>query len=913
MIDRAGATYPKFPFFFLLALPLLHLSPEMKGAEDSIHVRASSPEAVAQEPGSLVTGGFVIENRGPEEVTVLIEEELPEGWATVGLEEGPIRLAPRSEHLRLLAIRIPSAATAGQYHVGARVRSEEGSLLGETLVPVEVLPVRNLNVSVEQRPRSAIAGEEVTVRFLLQNRGNIPLDLRVDIERVPEGAIRADPARLRLEPREQQQVQVSFPTDPALRQRTLHTIRSRIQDEAEGLPVHEETTSIDVIARVTGDPDVYHRIPARLRLSALADSENGVGAQGEFSAAGPLDESGRRQLDLLLRGPDQRGPGAVGSYEEYRVSLYDPQWDVHAGDQIYSLSPLLQQFRFGRGMAANLRREEGGVGAVLVQERPGSPEFRETGAYARARATSRLDVKVNALHRKAEAVAETAELAGRLYSAEALLDAGNVLQLDVEYGLNEAASSAEGRTGHRAEARGHTEGGLNYRAGRIYAEPSFAGTWNDADYRYGSVNFPIYRSLRGMYGYRNYRSNLLRDPDRRRTAPHERSHNGGLSYAFPFQATAMVEVRRTEREDLLRPSDYRENAVRLTWMQTYRRMHGRVTAERAVARDDAAGLSDSGIERYSAHLRYRHSPRQSYSGFVSTGQNALRLPAERFTSGGVTASWRFTDNITTHLNYGEYHSEIADRLRRQRHISATAAVALPNDHLLEVEAREYRVRGGGERFHAGAVRYSIPIDMPVGKRRSVGAIRGRLVNGDHPDRPPLPNAAIASNGATAVTAADGTFLFPGLRPGLHSLRVELDTVPPGMLTEQPGPYLVEVEAGEETEIEMALQTAAAISGQVHLVPEEDDKPAPLADALVTARSGTESYQQYTDSRGTFRFTHLRPGQWEILIDRGSLPPRHQVEDQPFRLELEPAGEEKLTVKVAPRPRRIIILEEEELE
>jgi len=98
---------------------------------------------------------------------------------------------------------------------------------------------------------------------------------------------------------------------------------------------------------------------------------------------------------------------------------------------------------------------------------------------------------------------------------------------------------------------------------------------------------------------------------------------------------------------------------------------------------------------------------------------------------------------------------------------------LKNYHTLTLRAQwsKYEQKKNGE--SSFLLLYTIPFKLAVGKKKSIGVLKGKVHDEEKPGKPPIPEVILTSQGATAITKENGEFIFPSLVPGAYYLRIDL--------------------------------------------------------------------------------------------------------------------------------------------
>ena len=906
-----------------------------------VEVRSTSPELLEIEPGKIVSVSFLVSNQTWDEEEFYGKLTLPAGWQEIVSDQLPFRLEAGEERVRVFAFLVPRTSPAGRHSIGYSVRSQrEYAVTDEDTLSVVVVPVVKLEIMVDDKPEAVIAGEACVVRLRLLNRGNSKTDVKLRIKPSPDCALEMEPPEAALEAGEQQAIRIEVNTDEEIKQELIQILRIQAETEVAGDTVISaaQTVAVEIVPKVTGKLDPYHRLPVLLSLIAAGQDEKS-GLQAELSGRGSLDEEGKRKVDFLFRGPDIQDKGTRGKRDEYRVSYSHENLALHVGDRSYSLSPLTERFRYGRGLEATVSRGEFGFGAFYVEGRWQKPRERELGTYLAYQFNQRLSVRGNFLGKSRQSGPSASGHDDEIFSILADVKPDERVALDLELGLSDCERDGRSRdAAFRLNLQGQAEQ-VSYSFEKIYAGPEYFGYYHDVSYTTGTVLFPIYDRLRGNLSYRSYKNNLDLDSSVW-VANREKSYRGGISYRFSFGTSLYFDYEDLIREDRVLPADYnyQERAWKLGIGHGFGHLFVNARAERGRFDNRVLGTTNHDLERYGLYSHFRPSARLSFSLYARTGHSSFTSSLERTESVGFSTSWHLASGLHLSLEYRKDETGSEENQKRDD-LFASVSWDLPNDHDLVLRGQWSR-HGHEKREFSFLVVYTIPLRIPVGKKTSIGVLRGKVFDQEDPGMVPIPKVLLRTQGATAMTDEKGEFIFPCLEPGTYHLRVEKNSIGLNRVTSQKLPIMVDVKGGEETEIEIGVVTACKISGTVAVFAgktkgESGDQTAASGDDLFVVGSGEEkdfkgdgvgkgrglsgilvevSYadealRQLTDQKGKFAFEELRPGKWTLKVYDQDLPDYHYLEQEQLQFDLRPAEQKDIVVRVLPRLRPIQIIDE----
>ena len=828
---------------FLFFLPLLF---SLCFAEDKgrgVEVRCTSLRLLEIQPGKIITGSFMVSNHTEQEEEFFEKLVLPAGWQEVVSDEFTLKLRAEEQQVRVVGFLVPITSPAGRYQIRYSVRSQRDySIADSDTLSVVVLPVIKLEILVEEKPELVIAGEAYQVRLRLVNRGNSKTDVKLKIKSNPDYPVKMEPSETALEAGKSQIIKLEVKTDQKSKQRIkqILEIKAEAEESRNGVVSIKQTISVEIVPKVTGEFDPYHRLPVKVALIGAGQDGKG-GFQAELSGRGGLDEEGTQKVDFLFRGPDIQDRSRRGKRDEYRISYHSGHLSLHLGDRSYSLSPLTDRLSYGRGVEANVHHGSFRLGAFRLKSRWGKPEARKVGTYLAYRFSDKFGIKGNFLTKNKEATRSFSGYDDRIYSIQAEIRPAETLGLEVEFGFGE--SDREDRfsdLAFRIDLDGRIFKQIRYSFEKTHAEPKYFGYYNDADYTSGSISFPVYGKLRGNFDYRTYENNLDIDSTKG-TANREKSYQSSISYSFPFGTHVSLGYKDLIREDYVLPADYdyEEKTWKLGLTQTLGKFCLSTQIESGRFEDRLLDTKNDNLERYSLYASFRPSYRQTLSLYARTGHNSFTASPERIRSVGFSTSWHIKDNVSFSLNYRRDESGLEGTQKRSD-IFSSLNYTLPNKHTIALRYQwsKYEQREKEEYSFFGM--YTLPLRIPVGKKKSTGVLKGTVYDDEVLTRPPIPGVILTVSGATAITNENGEFIFPSLKPGTYYLGAERSSIGLNRIPNERLPIMIEVKGGETLEMEVGVVTSCRISGRVAAFAAESDKKFGDEDTSIIFGSTTSA-------------------------------------------------------------------------
>ena len=218
--------------------------------------------------------------------------------------------------------------------------------------------------------------------------------------------------------------------------------------------------------------------------------------------------------------------------------------------------------------------------------------------------------------------------------------------------------------------------------------------------------------------------------------------------------------------------------------------------------------------------------------------------------------------------------------------------------------------------------YTVPFEVPLGKKGGVGRIEGTVVDGDLPESLGIPRVAVRLNtGDKSVADRLGHFVFDGLKPGDYSVAVDFQSLPFSKIFAESQRLPINVRKDSVTRTTVKLVTAGAVQVQLTIFEDSPELLLPL-DGSVAGASGSrraigglqgevveisnehEQFRRQTGGDGLARFVGVRPGTWSLKVYDSVVPAFHNVENSSRTIQLKPAATVQEIFRVIPRQRRV---------
>jgi uncharacterized membrane protein len=893
-------------------------------------------ESLEATPRQMVTAVLSVTNPTDKKQELITEVKLPEGWVSV-TQNLPFELNPTETDTKLISFFVPQTALAGRYEITYVIKNRQYAAIRDFYtVYLMVLPVGNLQVKPLESPGYAIAGEEYQSSFVVTNLGNTEYTINTKVASRGNIPCAADANKFTLAPGESKTVTVTAKTDSAtttaLKQRLQLTVEAVEDGQTKAQAQSESFT--EIIPRINGTEQPYHTIPTDMTVRYISDDKNKdreSGVQAEIRGEGTLDEEGKNHVKYEARGPDLQQKSVLGERDEYNFSYWTKEYALNFGDRNYSLSELTENYLYGRGLEGKLNvNDDFSMGAYNMKTRWVEPGVEETAAYMDYSINEKDKIGLNYLRKDKDSnVSDITSIKGEFEPFKNAM-------AELEYALGPGGDNKD--NAYLAKLYGHNDW-LNYYLKLTHAGPDYPGYYKDIDYVLGGLTVPINKHLRLNASFRQEKSNLDLNPSLY-SAPLEKYYQLGADYRTETDTTFSLDWLNRNRKDRLdNPKfDYQEDTLRFGIGQRFGRLNFSTSVEYGKTQND---LNDTTYpsERYTASAYFTPNNKQSYGGYIYYDKNSdFTGEAKRNTTIGLNAQYQIANR--TSLNFMLQTNNYQGSTQGGRdNLEIRLSHIFTNNNKLCVLARytsyENSTQGDDTAF---MVEYTIPLGLPVCRKKSIGSIKGHVY--DQETQNVIGNAVLRLNGFTAVTDKTGNFTFPSVKPGIYYLHVDTASIGMNRVPTQKTPIELSVQGGEKTSVDIGVARAAQLSGRLivysyqnsHDKMTADKQPGDtnvlyvvensssnedtnvvesygLANTTIELKSGSETKRTYTDNQGGFVFEELRPDKWTLNISSDNLPQYHYLEQDTLELELKPGQKEEISAKVLPQKRRIHIIAE----
>ncbi|MEO8337496.1 MAG: hypothetical protein ABI664_21145, partial [bacterium] len=775
----------------LFALIALVMAAAIPSAAQRVSVAARDAATIVALPSATVSMALRVTNSGAERVALVPNVAVPADWSSpVGAMH--FALAAGETDSWIVSVRVPSRAPAGRYVIGLSAADSTGTeRLRDSLV-IEVSARRGLELSLTNRPTYSVSGDAFRSSFLLQNRGNVPTTVTLRGTSGLGGILTLDATSVALDAGEEKTIGVSVATRLKDQEARDEVVELFATDNGDTTVTAFASSRVTIVQEANSS-EPLHRVASQLRLRA-ADRSVGV-SPFELIGNGLLRDGGTEQLSFVMRGSAGRS-SQFGDQDEYRIQVDGAHYTARLGDALYKASDLTNSGQAGFGGGLEVRQGPFSAGAFAQKFRFQFDGPSERGAYVKARADS--------VYGTPQFTVSGLSRTGGIYEGS-VVSSGVTMTPVPGATLELELAGSNGMLGRGMARTARISGGdqLHYDFGHVDGDEAFAGVARGQQHDYLSV---AYRPMT--------------DVQITATTGAHRSSGVTLGYLAPQRYIASTLQADYKTQYSLQYSDVtRQSSVLALSVDEYQRGF-LAKSEQSFGNARIWGGAGTGLASNAIGERHVYHELQlgasatsggnsfSLYGETSKGMSITRGVSHLLTIGGDT---RLRLMPATFLTVAGFSASVLDGGDHYAQADATLSQYLSTGATVSLRLRVSTLNDGRGRQVAFA-EYSTPLQMPTGRARSAGRVRGRVV--DQETGQGVSGTLVRLGPQAAITDDEGRVAFAGLPAGQYRLsiaqqRTQTPTVFTGDAT-----VIVDSTRRVPTTFALAVQRAGIVEGSV---------------------------------------------------------------------------------------------------
>ena len=857
----------------------------------TVVIGARDTAAIVAAPAATITAALRITNRSAGRVSIVPRITVPADWS-VPMGASPFMLAAGESDSWIVGVRVPARAPAGRYRIALSAEDSATHLITRDSLTVDVSAVHGLELSLTNRPTYAVSGDTYRATFLLQNRGNVQTTVKLRGTSALGGSVALDSVQTTLSAGASLPVVVRVATRTKGQQAQDDVLELYASDKSDSSVTALASARVTIVQEANAT-EPLHRVASQLRLRA-ANASAGV-SPFELIGGGALRDEGSEQVSFVLRG----SPGATsqfGDQDEYRVELRGANYTARVGDALYRVSSLSSGGQAGFGGGVDV--QEGAVSAGAFMQRfrfqPDSPT--ERGAYVSVRAQDMFaspKLTVSGLTRAGGI------FGGQILGTGVTLSPFNAASVELE------VAGSSGPLGRGAATTARVSGGdrVRYDLGHVAANDRFAGVYRGAAHDYASLSARASGDLQFSASMGSHQSSgvifglVAPQYFRSSTLAMEYATRFSLQYSTLTRTSSFVASR----------SDESQRGVLARGEQTFGAM-------RLWGAAGAGFASDGPSNRHAYH-------ELSLGASANIGVHSLSLYGE--SSKGMSITRGADDIVTiggdgrlrlgpsTYLTFNGFQTSVRSSGDRYSQIDAGLSQVLPTGSTVSLRTRLAASATDARGREVAFLEYSMPLQLPVGRARSAGRVRGRVV--DQETGLGVGGTLVRLGPQAAITDDDGRVAFAGLPAGEYRLSIaQQSTQGATVFTGDP---TVQVDSSRRapTTFALAVERAGIVTGSVRQMtvartgmgsaPDSLADAGPMNEMSLALVGVRDTLFTTTDATGTYRFAEVASGSYVLKVTSA---PNAGARWEPAEIDVsvQPAVTRQVAFRLVPRRRAV---------
>lgn len=878
-------------------------------AAGEIQIQSLERFVVANGRG-IATLSFEIRNQSRDTQRLVERIALPEGWRSLS-SLAPFSLGVGEQDIRLVHVSVPVSAGSGTFPIKYFVQGRNDSNInGREEVQVKVLTVVGAELSHSELPAVLLPGEAYSIDFQIKNTGNKRETYSFRVRDKDGFVKKITPRNLSLEPGEKATVVVQGKTLSRLKGSKDHSISLVAQG---GSKSSEIRVKVPTVSRIPVGLGKYHKLGGRLSATYSADKDGDSDWYLNYQARGAIDSKGEHYVSLEARTGDSNGSNSSSYYHQdyFQLRYRTSNWESILGHHGFYTNQLSGHGLNGVGAEVQYSpRDKKGYQRLKVRAFKGQSrddsisDEKTTGIEAKYRFNKdKFEVGLSLLNHEKDGITyDVKSVTGAWSSKYANLKGAYARD------NNDDARSFDFNTSWKQLGfnLSHRQGGAQYSGGYQDRRENQAGL----NWRYKSNSIRVTAS--------ETRNNLDEDPSKQILDTNRQSIRASRTFGEKKNRIFSVGYRTGDQIDLrstsLKTIDRTVEASFLEYKHNFNDF-GLSTKLEYGERDDRIEESGSG-SRQEIAVNWRKSEDLDLRLTYSRNDNL------NFSGGGEKFGVNGSYDINGRQRLAGYWQRNEGETSSSDSIGLSYSHRFFNNHQVSLNAsyiNSTNLNGSKDDDSQITLNYSMPLDIPLRRRKDVGSVKGRAVYGK--TNQPAKDMVLQLGNHYAVTDNDGKFYYPDIFAKDYTLQIDTSRGSVGnyVLNNSGAAVTVGVEPNKVKELNIALEPGASLAGRLRTF--EIDKSAALqkkegvtetgglAGVLVELQPVSSNLSQdnlqrtLTNGEGEFNFLGVAPGKWQVVVV-DKLPDDYRLERRSLTVDLKAEESTEVLLKALPRVQTI---------
>jgi hypothetical protein len=863
-------------------------------AQSGIRVNLiNTPKRIS--PGSYFNLIFDVESSNTFSEPLTVSLKIPDTWEILSQNEPEIIIGEKKIKY-IFSVNTSMFSPPGTNTSRLLINTASGYRI-EKPFQIQVVPVRKIIISPILLPESAKEGDSLKVEYLVENRGNVKDNLKLE---ALGGKIVGKTEISELNPDESTRIFANF-IIPEGEENSFNFgfgIRATLKDSLK--PVNF-TNSILVYSKKIKKTELYNRFPVSVGFMGNIYFKNkkvDLIIQPEISGNGYIDKNQRHYLDFNIIGPNriisQNNNPNIFFYDQYNLRYkYNKNKfmsTVQIGDYNLEISQLIENGRFGRGFNYEARYNKIGIYSFYIQPRF-FPQQRQTFGgrlYFIPNTKLRLSVDYTSKYFQINRFVWV-NLVGvsSVYKSEKFNIAseivGSLVSKKYDFGL--------------ATRFDYSIRKIKISGNNIYAGKEFYGFYRNSYLISTLATRSLTKKLFLGINTNISRLNANRDSIFFKVSPYMIALTGSINYKINSVNNINTNYTWAKVEDRLEPKRffYQQQFIQLGYDLNGKRINISYQGRLGKAKNFLA-IEDSSIEKQNIFnnlkAEYRVLP-WAWAGLLFQQQRTNRFSVLNQLTDmyfyGATLRANLKNILNTELFYmSNYAPDQINDIQNTLMLNATLNLG---KHRLQLTSGKRIVPSINSPITDDLyfiLRYSYLLNAPTSRKKNLGNIQGLI--GLSSEGLKKDGIVITLGDKKFISDKDGKFLFKNLVADKYYLDIDQKSLPKGVITNLKLPLEVDVKGDSTSQINLTLTKTGTIVGKVLFTNIENDEDSRKPSVLIKVSNDTETFYTRVNKNDEFSCKQVKPGKWSITASiNGGNPEDYTITDATQSIEVEADG------------------------
>lgn len=803
---------------------------------------------------------------------------------------------------RIVGIHIPNSIQAGDNFIELEaIDNSSGLSFGKIQVPIAVKARFELAIDRFKSPQLLFSGDTLSSIYLIRNLSNSDVSVKT---KLTDGQITKNEVfTIKKDSSVLYKYLVSVPKKTESYTQRMLILNAAIQDKPETEIFN--AFPFEIFPSDIPKFDPFVRLP--VNITGLVAATNRLGglmysSMYDITAAGAIGDPTKKQsVEIHLRGPDRTGNPLFGLNDEYYLKFNSPKVDFVIGDNNYGLSDLSESSRNGMGVKLQYTLKKLSFGGFYNHPKY-YPEIKHVfSAYSSLLLNPSNKFKLGLLSR-----IDTTNKNVQLLTFSGQNKPLSWMSTNFEVALGQRdAQWSKAYQAYLQITKSFFSTNINY----TYADVNFPGFVRNTKRFNSGLSLSLSKfSISLSYNYNS--SNLALDT-LYSNSPISKGYSLSTNYRIAKNHTLSLGAYSSSSKDRsdVPLFDYSKYNGRLSIQSLFGPLNVSLQGDAGKVRNFLLG--DLDLTNYFStglNLGVRMNKFISANGNVNYQGGLVGITGTENIYYSTVLLANINDRFAATLQYNsnfEWQYYTSDRslfsldLKGKINESNQLSVAV-NYNLVKnsLDRKEYGIQ----------MRYTHTLNVPIARRKDMGTLSGKLINHGVGK---VSGIRINLNGYITITDKDGNFKFPAVPVGKNNLVMDESSFGLNVISEVPGPYVINIQPSKSTYFELAMTKSARIEGRLIVQEDANTKQKgyiavkdQIDKLVVEASCGSEVFRVLTNRDGIFKFEDLRPGNWQVKVFPNGLPQGYQLMTPQFNLTLTSGKDERLEVLIQKKARQV---------